>query len=74
MEIPNYVKNCITHHNACDCREYYQKEEVAKLQKANAIYQEALDAIKAYEIKDESDGWIKDMVGVTLLKVKEMEG
>lgn len=29
-EVPNYVKNCVTHHHACDCREYKFKQTKAK--------------------------------------------
>jgi ethanolamine ammonia-lyase large subunit len=32
-ETPSYVKNCVTHHNACDCREYLQQKKIDELEK-----------------------------------------
>ena len=50
-KMPGYVKNCVTHHNACDCREYFQQEKIEKLEK---MVTEAGITIQSLEISEES--------------------
>lgn len=38
------MRQCTTHHNACDCREETMREKIKWLESGNKILQEALEA------------------------------
>ena len=38
------IKNCVTHHHACDCRE----EKFTKLQEENEFIKDRVDVLKGY--------------------------
>jgi len=48
-EMPESVKRCVTHHHACDCREWHQEQqllhreaEIDRLEAENRVMREAL--------------------------------
>lgn len=65
MTTPNYVKNCVTHHYTCDCRE----EKFKKIQEKLEIATEALWRIN----KDSADAFCETISCDALDQIQEQE-
>ena len=61
---------CVTHHHACDCREYELQERIRQLESERDALVEAAQRVlsRAYKLGRMDNIWVQDVLEPVLLK------